>query len=83
METVLSGVNCQIFALIFSIVSLIRVDYNGDCCEHGNEPSGYINCGEIVDQLSDHQLFKESVSHGAGGWNKRLVKYSLFSKVHN
>ena len=26
------------------------------CCEHGDEPSGYVNCGEFIDQLRNCQL---------------------------
>jgi hypothetical protein len=29
------------------------------CCEHGNEPSGSIKGGELLDQLSDCQLLKD------------------------
>jgi hypothetical protein len=32
--------------------------------EHGNEPSGYIEGGEFLDQLSAYQLLKWSVLHG-------------------
>jgi hypothetical protein len=28
-------------------------------CEYGNEPSGSIKCGEILDHLSTGQLLKE------------------------
>jgi hypothetical protein len=28
-------------------------------CEHGNEPSGSIKCGDFVYQLSDYQLLKK------------------------
>jgi hypothetical protein len=28
-------------------------------CEHGNEPSGSIKCGEFLDWLSDFQLLEE------------------------
>jgi hypothetical protein len=28
------------------------------CCEHGNEPSGSIKGGELVEYLSDYQLLK-------------------------
>jgi hypothetical protein len=28
-------------------------------CEHSNEPSGSINGGEFLDELSDYQLLKE------------------------
>jgi hypothetical protein len=32
------------------------------CCEHGNEPSGFIKCGEFLDQMRDRQLLeKDSV----------------------
>jgi hypothetical protein len=30
------------------------------CCEHGNEPSCSITGGEFLDQMSDHQLLKDS-----------------------
>jgi hypothetical protein len=30
-------------------------------CEHGNETSNIINCGEFLDQLSDYQFLKGSV----------------------
>jgi hypothetical protein len=29
-----------------------------DFCEHGNEPSDSINCGEFIDYLSDYLLLK-------------------------
>jgi hypothetical protein len=29
------------------------------CCGHGYEPSGFINGGEFLDQLSDYQLLKD------------------------
>jgi len=29
------------------------------CCEHGNEPSVSIKCGQFVEQLSNCQLLKE------------------------
>jgi hypothetical protein len=25
--------------------------FGADCCEHGDEPSGYIKCGELLDWL--------------------------------
>jgi hypothetical protein len=31
-------------------------------CEHGNEPSRSINCGEFVDQLNACQLLKKDCS---------------------
>jgi hypothetical protein len=31
----------------------------GGCCEHGNEPSGFIKGGEPLDQLNDYQLLKK------------------------
>jgi len=34
-----------------------------DCCEHGNEPSGYIKAGEFLDSLSDYQLLKKVSAH--------------------
>jgi hypothetical protein len=30
-------------------------------CENGNERSGPIKGGEFIDQMSDHQLLKDSV----------------------
>jgi hypothetical protein len=27
--------------------------------EHGNEPSGYIKCGELLDYLCDYRLLKK------------------------
>jgi hypothetical protein len=29
-----------------------------DCCEHGNEPSGVIKCGEFLNKLRNYQLFE-------------------------
>jgi hypothetical protein len=29
------------------------------CCEHGNEPSGCLKGGELLDWLSDCQLLKK------------------------
>jgi hypothetical protein len=31
-----------------------------DCCEHGNEPSGSIKDGELLEKLSEYQLLKDS-----------------------
>ena len=31
------------------------------CCVHGNERSGFIKCGEILDYLSNYQVLKDSV----------------------
>jgi hypothetical protein len=28
-------------------------------CEHGNEPSDYLNGGELLDQLSDYQFLQD------------------------
>jgi hypothetical protein len=28
-------------------------------CDHGNEPLGFIKGGELLDQLSDYQIFKK------------------------
>jgi hypothetical protein len=42
-------------------VDWIHVVQDGaGCCEHGNEPSGSIKCGEFLDQLSDCQLLKKN-----------------------
>ena len=30
-----------------------------DACECGNEPSGYVKCGEFLDQLQTSQLLKK------------------------
>jgi hypothetical protein len=38
----------------------LRSDPVADSCEHGNEPSGSINGGEFIDQLSSYQLLKEN-----------------------
>jgi hypothetical protein len=37
-----------------------------DCCEHGNKPSGFVKCLVLPDQLSRHQLLKNSAFHGVG-----------------
>jgi hypothetical protein len=29
-------------------------------CEHGNEPSGFINDGEFLRQLNEYQFLKDS-----------------------
>jgi hypothetical protein len=29
------------------------------CCEHGNEPSGFIKGGEFLDYLSDYYFLKK------------------------
>jgi hypothetical protein len=29
------------------------------CCEHGNEPSGYIKGRQLLDYMSHHQLLKK------------------------
>jgi hypothetical protein len=29
----------------------LRVRRSGGCCEHGDEHSGYVNCGEFLDKL--------------------------------
>ena len=31
-------------------------------CKYCNEPSGYINCGELLEQLRTCQLFKKDCS---------------------
>jgi len=31
-----------------------------DSCEHGNEPSGTIKCGEFLDQLGTRQLIRKN-----------------------
>jgi len=35
------------------------------CCEHGDEPSVSIKCGEFLDWLSDCQLLKKD----SGSWS--------------
>jgi hypothetical protein len=30
-------------------------------CEHGSEPSGSIKYGEFLEQLRDHQFFKDTI----------------------
>jgi hypothetical protein len=34
-----------------------------DCCEHGNEPSYFIKCGEFIDYLGDYHPLKKKQAH--------------------
>jgi hypothetical protein len=40
------------------------------CCEHGNEPSGSLKGGELIDQLSD----SESLKKDSAPWSQ-FVKF--------
>ena len=46
-----------------------------DACECGNEPSGYVKCGEFLDQLQTSQLLKKHSER----WSKyvKLVTYNF------
>jgi hypothetical protein len=37
----------------------LRIGSSGGSCEHGNEPSGSINCWEVLDWLHNWRLLKE------------------------
>jgi hypothetical protein len=40
-------------------VGCLGVQWQAGCCEHGNEPSGSIKCGEFLDQMRDRQLLEK------------------------
>jgi len=47
------------------------------CCVHGNEPSGYINGGNLLGQLSDYELFKKDSAPTTGSYQVKHCQLSV------
>ena len=50
------------------------------CCEHGDEPSGLIECGEFLVQLNDCQLHNNDCTVGSATTNESQQRTQLQTK---